>query len=214
MAVVVGVPNGIVNDESPGEGWWQASDGEWYPPVAHPGEDWYVGGGGTWSPVGGWRRPYDFAATAAGAGWIVLIFFGLWLGSNSDAGDTCAAGRVVDYQACARREEQMMLIAGAIALGFGWIALVGAARGMRRRGARQVFTTALLLSVPLVCAGTAMAFVGESVVLPERELPYAAMSNQGVAIVVGIASLLGAALGSTLPVAPAGRQQDDRDPGP
>jgi len=30
-----------VSDSPQGEGWWQASDGKWYPPQQHPGTPWY-----------------------------------------------------------------------------------------------------------------------------------------------------------------------------
>src|SRR4051812_20499156 len=48
-----------VSDTSQGPGWWQASDGKWYPPEQAPG---YQPGPGDMVPGGGGSNNFDIAA--------------------------------------------------------------------------------------------------------------------------------------------------------
>lgn len=57
-----------MSDQSQGPGWWQASDGKWYPPSASaepPGEGWWLASDGQWyppreePPVPGWWLASD-----------------------------------------------------------------------------------------------------------------------------------------------------------
>lgn len=50
------------SDTPPGEGWWKASDGNWYPPEQHPG---------TPAPIG---RPRSVGLTIL----VSIVTFGIW----------------------------------------------------------------------------------------------------------------------------------------
>ena len=100
------------SDSCAGPGWWQASDGKWYPPEARPGGGWWQASDGKWYPPearpgGGWpasppgldqwgasrsagvlpRTPRE--ATLQLTGWILfgvsafIGFVGLFSGQNS-----------------------------------------------------------------------------------------------------------------------------------
>jgi hypothetical protein len=76
-----------VSDTSQGPGWWQASDGKWYPPEQAPGYQPPAGGGGGAAPtldIGaafsyGWNK---FVAYIGQIILIVLIIFGIELVFN------------------------------------------------------------------------------------------------------------------------------------
>ncbi len=71
-----------MSDTSQGEGWWQASDGKWYPATAgSPGEGWWIAADGKWYPP---------ANAAPGEGWW-LAADGKWYPPNG-TGTTPAAG--------------------------------------------------------------------------------------------------------------------------
>jgi hypothetical protein len=68
-----------MSDMSQGEGWWQASDGKWYPPETHPNF-----GGGTVQPGPApdaevakpnlWRRFRSLALWKQVVAWVVAVF--------------------------------------------------------------------------------------------------------------------------------------------
>ena len=89
-----------MSDTSQGPGWWQASDGKWYPPEQAPGYQAPAGGGGA-ADGGGGGIALDFGAAfswswkqftenigpwitiAVGVAVVYLVFFGLALVINS-----------------------------------------------------------------------------------------------------------------------------------
>ncbi len=179
---------------------WLAPDRKWYSPEELATDDWYVGRHAKWSPVGGRRVPYDYPVIAAGSGWALLILSFMFVGFASDAGDTCALSGPRGYQACVREEELAMVVPSLIALGLSFAAMIGALRGLRERGDRGVFRTALALSVALVGPSLLLGFLADSFPQSERELTYVGLSNTSVGVAAAVAATIGSIVGVLLPV--------------
>ena len=89
-----------MSDYSQGDGWWQASDGKWYPPHLHPGTPWYsvppqisppvaTPNGPEPKPV--WRR-WQFILPMAIGGLVLLSALGSLVEPPEDAEDSGSLG--------------------------------------------------------------------------------------------------------------------------
>ena len=146
------------SDICPGPGWWQASDGKWYPPEARPGGGWWQAsdakcyppearpGGGWWQASDGkWYPP----EAPPGGGW-----------SASPQGfDQWRAGHAEGVLPRTPRHETLQLTGWILLGASAFIGFVGLFSGQNASNAQQVDEAevfamlAFVVAVPIAITG-------------------------------------------------------------
>ena len=187
-----------MSELSQGQGWWEASDGKWYPPECHPSHP--------PPPPATPRitRGVTVALLATVTGWVILGLIAVLRAFSSEE-TNCTAHRGTEYQSCVRSSDLNGLMAQAVVIGLGGLALVvmlrsfGRHRGTGERDLRARYTAVAVAGL-LIASSLSWIWGISGGWAPSRPFPYEPVATSQANAIMMAGLLIGMAIGALFPL--------------